>query len=1371
VLIVPAEGDTGSGAEAVAVLNSLGNIVSITLINGGSGYRVTPSIVFDGGNGTGAAAYPQMANGLVRSFRTVLKYDRYQYQTSVLTWSENGTYENGTLVRYDDRVWQASSADGSSAVVGPTFNLEDWIVIDAATLGGVNRTMGFYVPGVNELGLDLNLLVDGTSYPGVQVWGDYFLGSSPASPTLVCTATNATTNEISCVQTARLTVNDPIRFYGTVFGGIVAGTVYYICSIVNTTHFTITLAPDGLPFTLTTATGTMVADVPELIDATYASSFTDQYLGVRPTDINVDGGEFIGPYEGHAPEELVNGSEYDTLDFRVYTRPGADWTGQGHGFGIGTYNYLYDNNSLYWGDLVQNPVNIEVSNENTNSDLTPDIDYVVDWEAQTITAVTGGGITTGDIISITAYEMGGGNQLFRGNYGGSDTGNSVIIPVNASEIYELVLFVNGVNVSGATWTPYAVSVPWTYENSYAAQTVVKNNGLFYRALQTVPVGTAIDNPLFWVEFVPKLQSTVTFPYPMANVKYATTTSLFGSFGYVYNNGSNGVGATLTGYNAYDDYAALTIDGATLSVGDRILVKNETGTYVNNTTQSAAFNGIYTVTRVGNNSVYWILTRAIDFDAPAEIPSAITLVTAGSTNAATRWVCTSNPAISVGTTSINWNRFIGNGAPYTAGDGISITAMGFENPQHSWSTAVTQYHTVTRSDVLTNSIDLENSMQGTNVANLVVTVNGRRLQPPEGIEWTGDGTSSSFGLPQRGNYPQSSINAFTNIQVWVNNVLQVQNFGSTIGNYYVTNWNGSNTPGRQVVFFTPPADGAQILISVNLIAQYSVVLGSPSRLLITPLLNLGDQIAITSWNDTSQQDPLTLVFVGPVTTGLTLVEPYDSTLYDPLFVDDTSTYTGEYPSGQFIVGNSYTILTAGNTNFVALGAADNNPGTVFVATGSGTVAASGLVSGRSYTIKYLGTTDWTLLGAASNTFNITFTANATGTGIGTGTAVQGNGTATGTITTRALSTSNFNNTAGSFDFSLGISIPANNFDLGREGLSANRLWATLDGERLYPGVDYAVQGQYLILGSGTIGPTQVLAVNEFTQSIVPAAMAFRLFQDMREVQTTFRITPATTTTVAQEVSATADIIYVTNALALSQPNLSAGIFGVVTIDGERILYRVRDLGTNSISGLQRGTAGTAATTHAVAAQVYDMGIGNRQPQQFQNYIVSDTAVGDGSTTIFYAPTIQFDLADSSFEINSIEVYVGGNRARVGYYAGQFVVGQTYTIASVGNTNWHAIGLASDVYPLPGVVFTATGMGSGTGVAGTSLASNYYQQTDYDPLAVQFLTANDLSAPGTGVEVVILQRRGVTWYAPGVNTPSNGRPLQLTETTAARFLRGL
>jgi len=47
------------------------------------------------------------------------------------------------------------------------------------------------------------------------------------------------------------------------------------------------------------------------------------------------------------------------------------------------------------------------------------------------------------------------------------------------------------------------------------------------------------------------------------------------------------------------------------------------------------------------------------------------------------------------------------------------------------------------------------------------------------------------------------------------------------------------------------------------------------------------------------------------------------------------------------------------------------------------------------------------------------------------------------------------------------------------------------------------------------------------------------------------------------------------------------------------------------------------------------------------------------------------------------------------AGAFIIGYTYTIQVVGTTNFVAIGAASNTV---GVTFTATGVGSGTGVAG-------------------------------------------------------------------------
>lgn len=51
------------------------------------------------------------------------------------------------------------------------------------------------------------------------------------------------------------------------------------------------------------------------------------------------------------------------------------------------------------------------------------------------------------------------------------------------------------------------------------------------------------------------------------------------------------------------------------------------------------------------------------------------------------------------------------------------------------------------------------------------------------------------------------------------------------------------------------------------------------------------------------------------------------------IDTTETVSG-VTAGSFVVGRNYEIVTAGTTDFTAIGAADNNPGTRFVATGVG-----------------------------------------------------------------------------------------------------------------------------------------------------------------------------------------------------------------------------------------------------------------------------------------------------------------------------------------------------------------------------------------------------------------------------------------------------
>ena len=94
---------------------------------------------------------------------------------------------------------------------------------------------------------------------------------------------------------------------------------------------------------------------------------------------------------------------------------------------------------------------------------------------------------------------------------------------------------------------------------------------------------------------------------------------------------------------------------------------------------------------------------------------------------------------------------------------------------------------------------------------------------------------------------------------------------------------------------------------------------------------------------------------------------------------------------FVIGTEYTIATVGTTDFTLIGAANNNVGTVFTATGVGTGTGTATY-GTSYTIATVddglggATTDFTLIGAADNNIGTVF--KATGIGSGTGTATYG-----------------------------------------------------------------------------------------------------------------------------------------------------------------------------------------------------------------------------------------------------------------------------------------------------------------------------------------------------------------------------------------------
>jgi hypothetical protein len=917
-----------------AIINSAGQVTTVEIGNTQSGYLTTPNISFVGGNGSGAQAYVVMGNDLVRSVKTTIKYDRCEYVSTIVDWQANVNYDNGTLVRFRNRVWEASSGD-SSPVTGPTFDPAQWILVDADTLSGADRTMGYYTPTANEIGLSLPLLIDGIDYPGVQVTGVNF-------------------NQNAGFDVGNYDINP--------FDNIAYG-------------------PEGRP-----------TYDPDILDAIYESNYLDIYLGTRATDINVDGGAYVDTYSSHAPEELVPGAEFDTLDMKVYTRPGSDWELNGHGFPEATINFVFDivSPSFSFAEVLPYPVQIVVYNQTTGLALDQTYACTVDWSTQVVTINSGA--TNGDVIAVSVYELGGGNQLYKQIYNGADVGTTLTVPVAYDEIQEFAIFVNG-------------------------------------------------------QFLSQQLNDST-----ENYSYAST--------------------------------------------------------VNNQT-TVSFLNTYTST---------------DF---------ISLVV-------------------IGETIVNDSTII----------------------DYSWSVPQTQVIVANGTSL---SYELDNSLNYNNPDCLIVTVNGVRARTAAGAEYTGDG-STAYLLPQRLGFGQDTI-ADNQVRVYVDSVPQVLNV-----NFYVEPYVLGDT--REVIFFAAPAIGSQIQVYVETGVQCYVANSQLTFVTGSGLAPVqGDIIAVTTWNDTRQQNVLPLVYVGPISTGITITEAYDDTLFD-------------------------------------------NP--------------EGLAS-----------------------------------------AIP-----------------------GQFDYTVGATITVNDLQLGRVILDPSRLWVTLNGIRQFPGVDFVISGEELILHSGVLGVADVVMITMFVNSVVPEAMAFRIFQDMRGVQAVYRITPETTTILTQDLEQDSDIIHVQNAGALSEPDLSINIWGVIMIDGERIMYRERDIVNNTVSSLLRGTAGTAAAEHSTGAVVTDLGRGNLLPAQFQDYIVSNSTLADGSTVTFVADDINLLLEDSTIRDESVEVYVGGIRIQAGF---------------------------------------------------TITADN--------PCTVTFNTA-----PADGAEVTILVRRGVTWYNPGIGEPSDGVPLQDTVNQCAQFLRG-
>jgi hypothetical protein len=176
--------------------------------------------------------------------------------------------------------------------------------------------------------------------------------------------------------------------------------------------------------------------------------------------------------------------------------------------------------------------------------------------------------------------------------------------------------------------------------------------------------------------------TAGFGYFVQSTPAADTMTLAASYGGAkitgFTNGTGlsisssantGVGATLTNAGTQ---TALVIDGVTLSVGDRVLVNDQT---------SAFQNGPYIVTNVGSGSTNWVMTRSSDGNTfNPNSPNALGegdyfFVQQGTIGAGNSYVLTTAGTIIFGTTNLNFTQF-SSSQVYSAGTGLTLTGTQF-----------------------------------------------------------------------------------------------------------------------------------------------------------------------------------------------------------------------------------------------------------------------------------------------------------------------------------------------------------------------------------------------------------------------------------------------------------------------------------------------------------------------------------------------------------------------------------------------------------------------------------------------------------------------------------------------------------------------
>jgi hypothetical protein len=714
----------------------------------------------------------------------------------------------------------------------------------------------------------------------------------------------------------------------------------------------------GITFNSDTNSFTAVGDNNTIIasDDNGTTWTSASLLSITPPVYDVVG----SPFEfGYGPEELVPGVISDNLAMIVTTKPGTTWpvAVYGHtGFNVNAIvlTPAFETQTQYsFENVVEYPTQLTVQVVNGVTGLAQTLsesEYTVDWINKIITLENALSFLPVDSLRIEVYEAGNGNQLVK-----SSTDVNPIRQSSGTGFDEIYLNCNYTAVSyegsGAIRPgTEPITVLATATDSTSNRVLCGSVDLFVLnspiTFQGVTFGNIQEDFIYYVKSISPATNSITISasYNPVTGLAGPTFSLVTATGTMYVNIKTGSGLVWADPLVYHN-------------GERLII-GQTGIVTKSLSSTNAFtttttSGLVTGERImfsqdmfdsGVTPLTTYYVRDVidnnEFTISATIGGPVFPLDDASGTA----IFVSNDFAIGSQVATNQAKLIFATDEYDNGQDYIVYSIFGETVPVTYGYAAPEIQEFIGNGS-TTVFTLANYVGGTNPENAVVEINGLRL------------LSSLYTINP------STNNLLLNITPAAGDVVRVTSYNDTDQQYLTTQYGITANPTNNLATLqvgstsrdTLTYDDPEAFVPASVNAGSFVVGNS---YIIT---SLGD----TNWNTVAGTtgyawavDEAFIAAAAGSGTGTADTQPseYDGSgpkpaitynanqlvtgnNYEIITLGTTTDWndvagTSSIEAGLFVIGLTYEIVTAGNTNFTLIGAADNNPGTTFTATGIG-----------------------------------------------------------------------------------------------------------------------------------------------------------------------------------------------------------------------------------------------------------------------------------------------------------------------------------------------------------------------------------------------------------------------------------------------------